>query len=103
MLRLYQTTMNGPRHGPDPSRVELKGRDAVVLVPLIAAMGVIALWPAAIIGGTTKTVERMVAPAQIAAERPAEQIRATVTPNPPDAALPLPGDPVPEIEEAPTP
>lgn len=102
MLRLYQSAMNGPRKGADGARVEMRLRDTVVLLPLIAAMGVIALWPAAIVGGTTRTVERLMAPAQIASDRPAEQIRAGVAKNPPAAALPLPGDPVEAPQEVPT-
>lgn len=102
MLRLYQSAMNGPRKGADGARVEMRLRDTVVLLPLIAAMGVIALWPAAIVGGTTRTVERLMAPAQIASDRPADQIRAGVATNPPAAALPLPGDPVEAPQEVPT-
>jgi NADH-quinone oxidoreductase subunit M len=94
MLRLYQTTMNGPRAGADGARVELRARDAVVLVPLVAAMLFIALWPQALVGGSTRSVERALAPAQIAADRPQDQIRDVVVPNPPAYALPLPGDEV---------
>lgn len=101
MLRLYQSSMNGPRKGVDGSRVEMRLRDTVVLLPLIAAMGLIALWPAAIVGATTKTVERLMAPAQIAVGRPADQIRSSVAENPPAAALPLPGDPVEAQQEVP--
>ncbi len=58
--------------------------------------------PKAIVGATTASIERAVAPAQVAAGRPADQIRAVVEPNPPADALPLPGDPVPETTTAPT-
>ena len=95
MLRLYQTAMNGPRRGGMASKAELRGRDMVFLLPLIAAMLVIALWPRAIVGATTATLERAVAPAQAAADRPKAQIHAAVAANPPADALPLPGDPTP--------
>jgi NADH-quinone oxidoreductase subunit M len=108
MLRLYQNSMNGPGVGISGRRVEMRAADAVALVPLVAAMGLIALWPQGLVGATTASVERALAPSQILLERPADQIRASVTPNPPPSALPLPGDPVPEpdplpAEEAPTP
>ncbi len=106
MLRLYQRSMNGPGAGIPGSRVELRARDAVALVPLVAAMGLIALWPQSLVGASTASVERAIAPSQILLERPADQIRASVTPNPPPEALPLPGDtePAPQpAEEAPTP
>ena len=96
MLRLYQSAMNGPRRGGMASKAELRGRDMVLLLPLIAGMLFIALWPKALVGATTASIERAVAPAQVAAGRPADQIRATVEANPPAYALPLPGDPVPE-------
>ncbi|HWH14083.1 MAG TPA: NADH-quinone oxidoreductase subunit M [Miltoncostaeaceae bacterium] len=106
MLRLYQRAMNGPL-GPVPgSRVEMRTRDFVSLVPLVGAMAFIALWPQALVGATTASVERALAPAQIRLERPADQIRAEVVPNPPAAAQPLPGDPEPPLpspEEVPTP
>ena len=95
MLRLYQSAMNGPRRGGMASKAEIRGRDLVLLLPLIAAMLFIALWPKALVGATTASIERAVAPAQVAADRPADQIRATVAPNPPAYAEPLPGDPVP--------
>jgi NADH-quinone oxidoreductase subunit M len=98
MLRLYQTAMNGPRRGGLPSRAELQVRDLVLVLPLVAAMLVIALWPKGIVGATTASIERAVAPAQTAADRPVDQIRARVPVNPPAAALPLPGDPVPSPE-----
>jgi hypothetical protein len=95
MLRLYQRSMNGPR-GPVPGRrVEMTLRDAVVLVPLVAVMGLIALWPQSLVGATTASVERALAPAQVVLERPQDQIRSAVVPNPPDYAQPLPGDPAP--------
>jgi NADH-quinone oxidoreductase subunit M len=92
MLRLYQTTMNGPRRGADGARVEMRLRDVVVLVPLVGVMLFIALWPQALVGASTRSVERTLAPAQIAAERPRDQIRGVVVPNPPVYARPLPGD-----------
>ena len=96
MLRLYQTAMNGPRRGGMASKAELRVRDLAVLLPLVAVMLFIALWPKAIVGATTASIERAVAPAQVAADRPADQIRAVIVANPPAYALPLPGDPVPE-------
>jgi NADH-quinone oxidoreductase subunit M len=95
MLRLYQTTMNGPLRGagalPWVGRaVEVRGRDAIVLVPLVGAMLAIAVWPNGIVRTTTASLERALAPAQLAAGRPAEQIRAAVAPNPPREALPFP-------------
>jgi NADH-quinone oxidoreductase subunit M len=92
MLRLYQGTMNGPRRG-DARAVELRARDLVTLVPLVAAMLFIALWPKSIVDATTPAIEQNIAPAQVAADRPADQIKATVAPNPPKYAEPLPGDP----------
>lgn len=102
MLRLYQTAMNGPREGADGRRVELRALDYVMLLPLVAVMGLIALWPAGLVGATTATLDRTIAPAQVAAERPAAEIRGTVVSNPPANALPLPGDPLPE-NQVPTP
>jgi NADH-quinone oxidoreductase subunit M len=102
MLRLYQTTMNGPLRGTDrPRDAELRGRDLALLVPLVAIMFLIAFWPKGLVGATTATIERTIAPAQVAADRPADQIRAEVTPNPPPDALPLPGDETPEDAAAP--
>ena len=92
MLRLYQSTMNGPLRGASPAAAELRVRDLAYLAPLVAAMLVIALWPKGIVDATTATLERTIAPAQVAAGRPADQIRASVPSNPPAAALPLPGD-----------
>ncbi|MCB9011568.1 MAG: NADH-quinone oxidoreductase subunit M [Actinobacteria bacterium] len=100
MLRLYQSSMNGPLRGGEPRKVELTWADAAVLVPLIGAMAVLALWPAAIIGGTTRTVERTMAPAQLATPGfPQDLIKGSVTRNPPAEALPLPGDPDPAVPE----
>ena len=53
----------------------------------------IALWPKGLVGATTASLERAIAPAQVAAGRPADQIHArrrrrTRRPY----ALPLPGD-----------
>ena len=70
------------------------------LLPLVAIMFLIALWPKSLVGATTATLERTIAPAQLAAGRPADEIRAVVVPNPPPAAEPLPGD-EPAAEAAP--
>jgi hypothetical protein len=77
------------------SKAELRARDLVYLMPLVAVMLFIALWPKALVGATTASIERAVAPAQVAAGRPADQIRAVVPANPPAYAEPLPGDPAP--------
>jgi hypothetical protein len=53
----------------------------------------IALWPKSIVDATTPAIEQNIAPAQVAADRPADQIKAVVVPNPPKYAEPLPGDP----------
>jgi hypothetical protein len=45
------------------------------------------------VDATTPAIERNIAPAQVAADRPADQIRGGVAPNPPEYAKPLPGDP----------
>lgn len=96
MLRLYQSAMNGPARGAvRPAAAELRGRDLAVLLPLVAAMLFIALWPRGIVDATTPSVERAVAPAQIAADRPEDQIRYQPPVNPPPEVLPLPGDEVP--------
>jgi NADH-quinone oxidoreductase subunit M len=98
MLRLYQRTMNGPVQGGRGVEAELRARDYVVLLPLVAVMLLIALWPRGLVDATTPSIERALAPAQVAAGRPAHQIHATVTPNPPEDALPLPGDTVPTAD-----
>ena len=67
-------------------------RDLAYLLPLVAAMLVIALWPNGIVDTTTTTLERTIAPAQVAAGRPADQIHAAAPRNPPADAEPLPGD-----------
>jgi zona occludens toxin (predicted ATPase) len=95
MLRLYQSSMNGPRKGGMASKAELRGRDLAFLMPILAVMLFIALWPKALVGATTASIERAVAPAQVAADRPADQIHAVVPVNPPKYAEPLPGDPAP--------
>ena len=95
MLRLYQTSMNGPRKGGMASKAELRARDLVYLVPLVAGMLFIALWPKALVDATTASIERAEAPAHVAAGRPADQIHAVVPANPPADAKPLPGDPTP--------
>ncbi len=100
MLRLYQSSMNGPhRAGRDDAATELRAYDLAILLPLIGVMLFIALWPAALVGATERSVERAVAPAQVAADRPADTIAAPVVPNPPDYARPLPGDEPPLAEQ----
>jgi NADH-quinone oxidoreductase subunit M len=91
-LRLYQTSMNGPLRAASPERAMMRPRDAMVLVPIVLAMLVLALWPAGIVGSTSATLEEVVAPAQAAAGRPVEEIAGPVPANPPVSALPLPGD-----------
>lgn len=95
MLRLFQRTMNGPRGQVPGSQVELRASDFVLLVPLVAAMVTIALWPQGVLRTTGPTIDRVLAPAQVALNRPASQVRARVPVNPPEEALPLPGDPEP--------
>jgi NADH-quinone oxidoreductase subunit M len=92
MLRLYQEAMNGPPVGRAGRDAELRLPDYAVLLPILAAMLVIALWPAGIVGATRAAVERAVAPAQVAAGRDVDQIARTAQPNPPPEVLPLPGD-----------
>ena len=99
MLRLYQSSMNGPVKGGRGTTAELRAYDLVYLLPILAVMIFIALWPKAIVGATTSSIERAVAPAQIAADRPKDQIRAVVPTNPPAYAEPLPGDPTPAGQE----
>jgi NADH-quinone oxidoreductase subunit M len=82
MLRLYQSSMNGPVRGGDPRRAELQLRDVVVLVPLIAVMLFIALWPQVLVGASSASVNAAVAPAQVAVGRPRSEIRSVVLPNP---------------------
>jgi NADH-quinone oxidoreductase subunit M len=91
MLRLYQTSMNGPPHGGEGRAAELRGAELAMLVPLVAAMIFIALWPASLVGATRASVERAIAPAQVVAGRPADQIRFRPLPNPPSEDLPLTG------------
>jgi NADH-quinone oxidoreductase subunit M len=93
-LRLYQGTMWGPLRARSAERARLTVRDAIVLAPLVAAMLFIALWPAGIVGATEAALARAVAPAQLAADRPPEEIAAPVPQNPPASHLPLPGDPI---------
>ena len=69
MLRLYQSSMNGPRRGL-ASRAELRRGDVLYLVPLVAAMLLIALWPAAIVGSTKESVDRAISAA--ASESPSD-------------------------------
>jgi NADH-quinone oxidoreductase subunit M len=77
MLRLYQTTVNGPPKG-DPRRAELRAYDLAVLLPLVGAMLFIALWPNGIARTTEASVGRALAPAQAAAGRPAADAPATL-------------------------
>ena len=100
MLRLYQASMNGPPRGANPRRAELRPREIALMAPIVAAMLVIALWPAAIAGSTEASVARAISPAQQAAGRPAADILDPPVPNPPPEALPLPGDPPPEAPAA---
>jgi len=93
-LRLYQTTMNGPLRARGGERARLNGREAAMLAPLVAVMLLLALWPAGVVGATEAALARAVAPAQLAADRPVEQIAAPVEQNPPASHLPLPGDPL---------
>ncbi|MEW6581300.1 MAG: NADH-quinone oxidoreductase subunit M [Actinomycetota bacterium] len=88
MLRLYQTSMNGPVTG-DGRRAELRGSDMLTLLPLTGLMLLLALWPASIAGSTRSSVERAIAPAQVAAGRPAAEVAAPVEVNPPEDHLPL--------------
>lgn len=99
MLRLYQTSMNGPARGGRGADAELRLRDWVFLAPLVVAMLVIALWPQGIVGATSRSIERAISPAQVAADRSPDEILVRITPNPPAYALPLPGDPPEAIEE----
>jgi NADH-quinone oxidoreductase subunit M len=100
MLRLYQSSMNGPARVARPGDADLRARDLAYLLPLVAIMFVIALWPKSVVDATTATLERTIAPAQIAADRPADAVRAAVVPNPPPVAEPLPGDEEPMAPEA---
>ena len=92
MLRLYQTSMNDPPHGADTRKSELQPRDYLVLVPILVVMFFIAFWPTGLVGATRASVERAIAPAQIAAGRSADEIARPTVPNPPPSAQPLPGD-----------
>lgn len=76
MLRMYQGTMNGPVRGvhDDGAATEMRGRDALVLVPLILMMLWIALWPGSLVGYTRASTDLAVAPAQVAVQRPPDQI-----------------------------
>jgi len=79
MLRMYQSTMNGPVRGvrDDGRAAEMRGRDAIILVPLILMMLWIAVWPGSLVDYTTASTDAAVAPAQIAEARPVEQIGVT--------------------------
>ncbi len=92
MLRLYQTSTALREKGVDARRAELRTVDYVTLAPVLIVMFLIALWPMSLMGATEASVEEAIAPAQIAAERPADQIAVEVEPNPPPEAVPLPGD-----------
>ncbi len=76
MLRMYQSTMNGPVHGvrDDGRAVEMTARDAIVLIPLILMMMWIAVWPGSLVGATRASTDMALAPAQLADGRPVEQI-----------------------------
>lgn len=100
MLRLYQSSMDGPVHGGRGTDAELRLRDWIVLGPLVAVMLLIALWPHGIVGATTRTLERAISSAQVAADRAPDEIRVRITPNPPPYAQPLPGDPAATEESA---
>jgi hypothetical protein len=52
----------------------MRRSDALILVPLILIMFFVALWPKALVGATGASTDRAIAPAQIAADRPAAQI-----------------------------
>ena len=93
-LRLYQTSMNGPLRARSAERARLSTRETAMLAPLVAAMLLLALWPAGLVGATEAALARAIAPAQVAADRPPEQIAAPVPQNPPPSHLPLPGDPL---------
>ncbi|MFM8828660.1 MAG: NuoM family protein [Actinomycetota bacterium] len=76
MLRMYQGTMNGPVRGVQDGgkAAEMTRRDAIILVPLILMMLWIAVWPNSIVQPTKASTDLAVAPAQIALDRPIEQI-----------------------------
>ena len=65
-----------------------------VLLPLVAVMLFIALWPKGIVGATTASIERAIAPGP-GRRRPARPTRSAPScrANPPAYAEPLPGDP----------
>ena len=94
-LRLFQSAVWGPLRARAPERARLTAREAIVLGPIVAAMLLIALWPAGVVGATEAALARAVAPAQVAADRPADGIAAPVPQNPPASHLTLPGDPIP--------
>ena len=58
----------------DGRAAEMRGRDAIILVPLILMMVWIAVWPGSIVGATSASTDLAVAPAQIAENRPDDQI-----------------------------
>ncbi len=80
MLRLYQTSMNGPLEGDAP-RAELRRTDLLYLAPLVAAMFFIALWPAGITGATKTSVQ--------CASAGAASLEQPTTPGQPVAKTPL--------------
>ena len=63
-------------------------RNRVLILGLMLAMLAIAVWPNGIVRDTRPSLERAIAPAQIAAGRPADQIRASVPIRPLASALP---------------
>jgi NADH-quinone oxidoreductase subunit M len=76
MLRMYQSTMNGPAKGvaDEGRKTELRRGDAIVLVPLILIMFLIALWPRVFVDASAKATDQAIAPAQVVAGRPLIQI-----------------------------
>lgn len=62
MLRLYQTTMNGPPMDDESNRrAEMRPIDMIYAVPLVIAMLFIAFWPAGITDTTDASVKQSLA------------------------------------------
>ena len=78
MLRMYQSTMNGPVRGvqDDGRAAEMRGRDAIILVPLILMMLWIAIWPASIVNTSRSSTDWALVPAQVAEDRPTADMPA---------------------------
>ena len=78
MLRMYQSTMNGPVRGvqDDGRAAEMRGRDAIILVPLILMMLWIAIWPASIVNTSRSSTDWALVPAQVAEARPTADMPA---------------------------